>query len=206
MSTMARFVFMAGLPGSGKTTLARALQGCGFLRISPDERVWRTHGHYGRDFPRGEYLIRERPILEEIAAEVRAALASGRDVVMDHGFWTADERREWHQLGEQAGADVTLVYLPASHDELWGRIKERNQQTLSDPNAMYFSEEDLLRHGGRFEPPGENEPHVTHVGDLDSIIRTVWDADAERDLDGVENPVQKTAGDGKTRPRVDEDA
>ncbi|MFJ3831766.1 hypothetical protein ACIPWI_27900 [Streptomyces sp. NPDC090046] len=65
----ARLVLMAGLPGSGKTALAHELELRGFLRLCPDERVWRTHGHYGRDFPRGEYKVRGRPILEGIAAE-----------------------------------------------------------------------------------------------------------------------------------------
>ncbi|MFD4921815.1 AAA family ATPase [Streptomyces goshikiensis] len=153
---------MAGLPGSGKTTLALELELRGFLRLCPDERVWRAHGHYGRAFPRGEYKVRERPILEEIAAELRTALAAGRDVVMDHGFWTVDERQEWRRIGEQAGAAVTLVYLPATHDELWERIDERNQQTFDNPNVMYFSESDRRRHADGFEVRGADEPHLVY--------------------------------------------
>ncbi|WP_030965608.1 AAA family ATPase [Streptomyces sp. NRRL S-378] len=168
-----QLVLMAGLPGSGKTTLARKLEALGFVRISPDERVWLTHGHYGRDFPRGEYRVRERPILQAIATELRTALGSGRSVVMDHGFWTVAERQQWRQLGEEAGALVTLVHLPGSHSELWERIKERNQQTFDDPNAMYFSEDDLARHGARFEPPRVDEPHVTYTGDLDPVMRAL---------------------------------
>ncbi|WP_331718555.1 AAA family ATPase (plasmid) [Streptomyces sp. NBC_00161] len=165
-----RLILMAGLPGSGKTTVARELQSRGFLRICPDERVWQQHGHYGRDFPRGAYKVRERPILAEVAAELRAALASGRDVVLDHGLWTVDERQEWRQIGECAGAAVTLVYLPATHDELWGRIKERNASTFDNPNAMYFSEDDLRRHGSRFEPPAAGESHVIYAGSLVPVI------------------------------------
>nr|WP_011265224.1 ATP-binding protein [Streptomyces sp. F11]AAX51329.1 unknown [Streptomyces sp. F11] len=169
----ARLVLMAGLQGSRKTTIARALESLGFLRFSPDERVFETHGHYGRDFPRGEYRIREQPILEEIAAEVRSALDSGRDVVVDHGFWTAAERKLWRAIGEEAGAAVTLVHLPGTHEERWERIKERNQQTYDNPNAMWFSEDDLRRHAARFEPPGPDEPHVTYTGDLDPVLRAL---------------------------------
>ncbi|MFD4481544.1 AAA family ATPase [Streptomyces sp. NPDC058471] len=166
----ARLILMAGLPGSGKTTVARELESQGFLRLCPDERVFEQHGHYGRDFPRGAYKIRERPILTEVAAELRTALAAGRDVVLDHGLWTRDERQEWREVGEDAGAAVTLVYLPASHDELWERIKERNASTFDDPNAMYFSQEDLLRHGARFEPPADDEAHVIYAGSLIPVI------------------------------------
>ncbi|MFC7511487.1 hypothetical protein ACFQV4_16390 [Streptomyces thermocarboxydus] len=44
---------MAGLPGSGKTTLSRALTARGFLRLCPDEEMFRRHGVYGVDFPGG---------------------------------------------------------------------------------------------------------------------------------------------------------
>ncbi|MFJ7497841.1 AAA family ATPase [Streptomyces sp. NPDC097727] len=169
----ARLVLMAGLQGSRKTKVARALEARGFLRVSPDERVWQTHGHYGRDFPRGEYRVREQPILEQVAAEVRTALDSGRDVVVDHGFWTADERQKWRRIGEKVGAIVTLVHLPGTHQERWERIKERNRQTYNDPNSMWFSEADLLRHAARFEPPGVDEPHVTYTGDLHPILQAL---------------------------------
>lgn len=44
-------VLMAGLPGSGKTTLSRALTDRGFVRLCPDEEMYRRHGVYGVDFP-----------------------------------------------------------------------------------------------------------------------------------------------------------
>lgn len=162
---------MAGLPGSGKTTLARALEQQGFLRVCPDERVWQEHGHYGRDFPRGEYRVRERPVLEQIAAELRAALVAGQDVVVDHGFWTIKERKQWRALGELAGANVLLVYLPGDHDTLWRRIDERNRATYEDPNSMYFSEEDLRRHGSRFVTPQSDESPFVYDGQPANFVR-----------------------------------
>ncbi|MGW8989975.1 AAA family ATPase [Streptomyces zhihengii] len=122
--------------------------------------------------PGSEYKVRERPLMETLAVELPAALAEGRDVVLNHGLWTAVERQEWRRIGELAGAEVTLVYLPATTDELWHRIDERNQQTYENPNAMFFSKEDLHRHASRFEPPGADEAHVAY----DVRSATVWKA------------------------------
>ncbi|MFF8618149.1 AAA family ATPase [Streptomyces sp. NPDC015350] len=169
-SGAAKLVLMAGLPGAGKTTLARKLEQQGFLRLCPDERVWRKHGHYGRDFPRGQYKVRERPILAEIAIELHAALGAGRDVVLDHGLWTSNERQEWIRVGRDAGAVVTLVHLPGKVDALWDRLKQRNESTFNDPNSMYFSRDDLERHASRFTVPGADEPHVVYDGCFASIL------------------------------------
>ncbi|GDY75635.1 hypothetical protein SAV31267_051200 [Streptomyces avermitilis] len=45
-----------------------------------------------------------------------------------------------------------LVYLAASHDELWARISKRNEFHAKDPNSIYFSESDLQRYRTRFIP------------------------------------------------------
>lgn len=50
-------VLMAGLPGSGKTTLSRVLTDRGFVRLCPDEEMYRRHGVYGVDFPRGTFPL-----------------------------------------------------------------------------------------------------------------------------------------------------
>jgi hypothetical protein len=35
---------------------------------------------------------------------------------------------------------------------------------------MYFSEDDLRRHAGRFEAPGADEPHVVYDGRLETVL------------------------------------
>ena len=168
--TVPNCVLMAGLPGSGKTHLARALESAGLIRICPDEEMWRRHGHYGRDFPRGQYLVRERPVLDDLAVELVAALRDGRSVVFDHGLWTPAERLEWRERVAAAGAVPLFVYLPVTHDVQWSRIQARNGDTYSDPNAMQFSEEDLLRFGGRFYPPGTDEEHIVYDGHPEAVV------------------------------------
>lgn len=163
-------VLMAGLPGSGKTTLSRALTDRGFVRLCPDEEMYRRHGVYGVDFPRGTFPALERPVLEDVAVELREQLEAGHDVVVDHGFWTPEDRAKWRAIATDAGAAPVLVYLAASHDELWARINERNVFHANDPNSIYFSESDLQRYRTRFIPPQADEPHLLYEGDTADVI------------------------------------
>lgn len=161
---------MAGLPGSGKTTLSRALTDRGFVRLCPDEEMYRRHGVYGVDFPRGTFPTLERPVLEDVAAELREQLKAGHDVVVDHGFWTPEDRAKWLATATESGASPLLVYLAASHDELWARISKRNEFHANDPNSIYFAESDLQRYRTRFIPPQPDEPHVVYEGDAAVVI------------------------------------
>lgn len=163
-------VLMAGLPGSGKTTLSRALTARGFVRLCPDEEMFRRHGVYGVDFPRGVFPTLERPVLEDVAADLREQLKAGRDVVVDHGFWTPEDRAKWSAIATEAGATPVLVYLEASHDDLWTRISVRNEFHANDPNSIYFSESDLQRYRTRFIPPQADEPHLSYDGDPGTVI------------------------------------
>lgn len=163
-------VLMAGLPGSGKTTLSQALTDRGYARLCPDEEMYRRHGVYGVDFPRGTFPTLEQPVLEDVAVELRELLQAGHDVVVDHGFWTPDDRARWRGIASDAGATPVLVYLEASHDELWSRISKRNEAHAHDPNSIYFSESDLRRYRTRFVPPESDEPHLVYGGDPEAVI------------------------------------
>lgn len=93
-----RAVFVSGLPGSGKSTVARLLKTCyGFDRLSSDylrQRMFKQkhrEGEKHNDVMAVRYLV-----YEELAREVIRAIQSGKRVVVDG---TNMEPKSWIILG-----------------------------------------------------------------------------------------------------------
>lgn len=121
---MATLTLMVGLPGSGKTTRARALAArTGALRLTPDEwqnRLFADDMHHpDHDRRHGEI----EAIMWDIAAHV---LARGGDVILDFGFWTRAERADFAQRARALGARCQTQYEPVPLAELEQRLEIRN--------------------------------------------------------------------------------
>lgn len=145
----ARLILICGLPGSGKTTLAKQLAAeAKAVRLSPDE--WK-HA-LGIDFYNETARVRLEDRLWRLAQEL---LALGQSVVMEHGFWAREERDELRMTGCRLGATVELHYLDASVDELWQRLHRRNQEGA--PGTVPIERADLDRWTAQFEPPDADE-------------------------------------------------
>lgn len=142
-------VFMCGPAGAGKSTVARALEADGFVRLSFDQEAW----------DRG---LRAMPLLTAEHAEIEARLrqrlvdlvTDGRDVVLDFSFWSRHMRQRWRDLLEPLGVVPETFYLAADRQTCLDRIAARNLAhgddfTLApDLAASYFDS---------FEPPTEDE-------------------------------------------------
>ncbi|MFE9455482.1 AAA family ATPase [Streptomyces californicus] len=161
-------VLLAGLTGSGKTTVAQALADRGYTRLSVDEEVHRLHGRYGVDYPEHTYFERERPVVDAIRERFTKEIEAGNDVVLDHGLWRLSERDAWRQAAREAGGLPVVVYLPTDREELLRRLVERNQR--EDANALTVTPEALDDFFARFDPPADDEDVIAYTGDLDALV------------------------------------
>ncbi|HWQ11755.1 MAG TPA: ATP-binding protein [Roseiflexaceae bacterium] len=150
---MATLFLICGLPGAGKTTLARKLERAhAALRLSPDEWIAAILADPA-DIAERDRL---RAPVESLQWEVaRRALTLGVDVVLEWGFWSREERARYRAEAEALGARVELHYLAVGRDELWARLAKRNAEL--PPGTFAVTEEELDRWWGWFEPPTAEE-------------------------------------------------
>ena len=118
----ARLILTCGLPGAGKTALARQLGADrSAVRLSKDE--WLTAIRSSPwDTPTREKVEHE---LWRLAQEI---LRLGLSVVLDFGLWARIERDELRSAARGLGVPVELHFLDVPTDELWRRIEARNSQ------------------------------------------------------------------------------
>ncbi|MFD7732973.1 AAA family ATPase [Kitasatospora phosalacinea] len=149
-------VLMCGLPGSGKSTYARALERRGFTRLSIDEVVWARIGHDAADLDPAEYDRLKAAAEAELWQELVRLLTARRPVVVDYSFWQRATRDRYKALVEQHGCRWELIRLRADLPTLRRRLAARSLR--NDANSVTVPEETLRRYFDAFqEPVGEGE-------------------------------------------------
>ena len=144
-----RLIVFCGLPGSGKTTVARQLeQEIGAIRINIDEWV----AALGVDFWDDTFRHKlERRLYEH----GHTLLKLGQSIILEDGTWSRAERDELREVARTLGATIELHYFDVTFDELWRRLDERNAVGAHD--TVPISKEILEACWRRFERPDEAE-------------------------------------------------
>ncbi|WP_433006551.1 AAA family ATPase [Kribbella sp. CA-294648] len=141
---------LIGLPGSGKTTLARQLEvERSALRLTPDEWMPPLFGAGEND---GRRWVLESELLWGVAARV---LTLGVSVILDYGCWSRPERELFRENAAKLGARTELIVLDPPLNVLWTRLNTRNES--APPNTFHITHAELVSYDKLFERPTPDE-------------------------------------------------
>lgn len=160
---MATVHLICGPTGAGKTTFALRLAAENdALRFSIDE--WMAN-LFAADAPvplTFDWAIERVSRCElQIWQTGLAALAAGRDIVLDLGFTTREQRDRFRTLAGEDGHAVRLHHVTAGRAERLARVRARNEDrsevfAFAVTDGMFDFMED------RFEAPAREEGAVEH--------------------------------------------
>ena len=154
-----------GLPGTGKTTLARRIEvERQALRLTKDE--W-MKALYGQENPAASDVIEGRLIRIGMRA-----LELGTNVVIDFGLWSREERCALRRAAADVGAEVVILYCTVTAAEQRRRLDERLARSPHDTWPM--SDDELAGYAATFDVPTPAELDGSDTIDEPPVGFATW--------------------------------
>ncbi len=144
-----RLVIVCGLPGSGKSTVAKRLESeYGGVRLCPDDWM---------DALRIDLFdVAVRARIENLQWSLaRRLLELQQVVVIEWGTWAREERDALREGARALGAAVELHVLDEPVEVLWERVGRRGPEKRVGRRAL--TRADLESYGTSFQRPNEDE-------------------------------------------------
>mgnify|MGYP000757535062 FL=1 len=151
---MAFVHLMCGFIGTGKTTIARKLSvQTGAVLLSHDDVMRRFFGRTPDDF-HNQYKIAD-DFIWRMAEQI---VGAGVSVILDHGFWTRQARRDAFERARIFCENVRFHCVECDLQEARKRVLKR---TAEDADSLMIDEhcfDDRLK---LYEPLSEDEKYDT---------------------------------------------
>jgi predicted kinase len=162
-------IVIAGLPGSGKSTvaedLARVLR-CAVLGVDQVEAaLWRAGISPAQPTHHGAYLA-----VEALAAE---QVMAGNDVIVDAVNGPEAAREQWRSLAARLRTELRFVEVLCSDDALYReRLSRRTRHIAGFPEPTW---EGVLRRRAEFPPWTDERLVLDSVDERDDNLKRALD-------------------------------
>ena len=145
---------ICGFIGAGKTTFARKLEKeTGAIRVTKDEWIIKIFGNkITSDNTFAEYDKRITELAKNIAFKI---LKSGRDVIIDEGFWVKSQRDDIKKKIINVGARPIFYYVECPIEKMKERVINRSKSPTTD--SFEINEEMFDRYLKYWQAPDESE-------------------------------------------------
>jgi uncharacterized protein len=158
-------ILVTGLPGSGKSTVARLVaERLGALVINSDT-LRRELFPVARTYDSKE----TQAIIKETERRTRDLLSKGETVVLDALFTKQRPREEYRRLAGELGVPYVIVHVTASEDAIRQRLEARpHTGDASEATFEYY-----LNRRPHFEPIAGDHFRIDNSGELPELEENV---------------------------------